>query len=62
MSFVCSKMINHGLKEKSDRSIKVTSRLSKGPFNNYVDKIRGGGVKKLQNSVHVFIECPLRNF
>ena len=31
-----------------------------GPFNNYVDKIRGGeGVKKWQNSVNVVVECPL---
>ena len=53
---------------------------TKGAFNNYVDKMRGGGGqkmsvfvqaqgiktvhaggggKKLQNSVHVVVECPL---
>jgi len=31
-------------------------RTPKGPFNNYVDKIRGEGVKKWQNSVHVVVE------
>ena len=30
--------------------------LEKGPFNNYVDKMRG--VKKWQNSVHVVVEWP----
>ena len=29
-----------------------------GAFNNYVDKMRGEGVKKWQNSVHVVVECP----
>ena len=38
-----------------------------GPFNNYVDKMRGEGVKKCLffvhdqsiKTVHVVVECPL---
>ena len=47
---------------------------TRGSFNNYVDKMRGGGGQKMsffvhaqgiktdkkwQNSVHVVVECPL---
>ena len=44
------------------------TRIVKGPFNNYVDKMRGEGVKncprrgvvkKRQSSVLVFVECLL---
>ena len=31
----------------------------KRPFNNYVDKMKGEGVKNWQNYVHIVVECPL---
>ena len=31
----------------------------KGPFNNYVDKIRGGGGQKMSVFVLLVVECPL---
>jgi hypothetical protein len=41
------------------RGLLVLSQRQKAkePFNNYVDKMRGGeAVKKYQNSVHVVVE------
>ena len=53
-------------------------KTAQGTFNNYVDKMRGRGGQKMsvfvhaqgiktvhakwQNSVHVVVECPVRDF
>ena len=47
------RLLNFGIKISLHLSI---TRSAKGPFNKYVDKMRGQGVK---NSVHVVVECQL---
>ena len=61
---VSDEKARYGWVPSSNGQVPQEAIPGKGPFNNYVDKMRGRGegVKKWQNSVHIVVECPLKNF